>query len=295
MHGRKFSLLNRSYLLPVDEDEIQRSDLLHRLVKFILNGRIYCGPVKENLQFGPYRKVLDLGTGRGSWAVELSDLLPWVRVTGVDIVPIQLTEVPPRCQFEIWDLNSDEMPYMKGTLDLIHARYVHDGIRNYAGFLKKVGHLLRPGGLVLLIEPDLRQFANGKSESEYTSGSGPCGWFTLWETYRSCLFMLGIDVTVPQRFKELLENTGLFDNINVFEAVIPVGFHPTDERVLTVGELQWMAHDLLLPALKPMFVRLGLLESRVDRMIQEAQRDLYSSDFELSGRLHIVHATRRES
>lgn len=69
--------------------------------------------------------------------------------------------------------------------------------------------------------------------------------------------------------------------------------HTTDRRVLTVGQLQWMAHDLLLPALKPMFMHVGLLESRVDRMIKEAQKDLYSGDFELSGRLHIAYATRR--
>ncbi|KAJ7774545.1 S-adenosyl-L-methionine-dependent methyltransferase [Mycena maculata] len=293
MHGRKFSFLNESYLLPVDEDEIQRSDLLHRLIKFIFNGRIYCGPVRETLQFGDYRNVLDLGTGKGSWAVELSEEFCWVRVAGVDVVPIQFTEVPPRCRFEIWDINTYDMPYEDGHFDLIHARFVHEGIRDYPGFLRQVGRLLRPGGMVILIEPDLWQFADGKPEREFTFGSGPRAWFLIWETYRGCLSMLGIDTTVPQQFKRLLEETDLFDNINVHEGIIPVGFNHTEPTALTVGQLQWMAHDLLLPALKPMFVHLGILESRVDRMIQEAQRDLYSSDFELSSHLHIVWATRR--
>jgi hypothetical protein len=66
-----------------------------------------------------------------------------------------------------------------------------------------------------------------------------------------------------------------------------------DSSLLTVGQLQWMAYDLLLPALKPMFVHLGLLESRVDRIIKDAQKDLYHTHFELSSHIHIAYATKR--
>ncbi|KAJ7709850.1 S-adenosyl-L-methionine-dependent methyltransferase [Mycena rosella] len=294
MHGRKFNALNTTYLLPADAEEIKRSSLLHRLIQFIFDGRIYVGPVKETLQFGPYRQVLDLGTGKGFWAVDLCEEFSWVYVTGVDVAPVQFTEVPERCRFEIWDINTLDMPYEDGTFDLIHARYVHTGIHDYPHFLQQVGRLLRAGGLVILIEPDLRQFADGKPEIEYTFGSGPRGWFTLWETYRSCLVSLGIDVTVPHRFKTLLEETGLFESVVWHEGRIPIGFGPQDPRILTIAQLQWMAYDLLLPALKPMFLHLGLLESRVDRIIKEAQADLYHSNFELSSRLHIAYALRRD-
>ncbi|KAJ6547618.1 S-adenosyl-L-methionine-dependent methyltransferase [Mycena capillaripes] len=260
LHGRKFNVLNPTYLLPVDDDEIQRCSLLHRLIKFIFDGKIFVGPLKETLQFGEYRQVLDLGTGKGFWAVELCDLLPWVYVTGVDVAPIQFQEVPSRCRFDVWDINTYDMPYEDGVFDLIHARDVNTGIRDYPRFLRQVAR-----------------------------------WFTLWETYRSCLVLLGVDITVPQRFKQLLEETGLFENIEVFEGVIPVGFYPEDAGMLTVGQLQWMAHDLLLPALKPMFIHLGLLESRVDRIIKDAQYDLYHTDFKLSGHLHVAHAKRKEN
>jgi ubiquinone/menaquinone biosynthesis C-methylase UbiE len=50
------------------------------------------------------------------------------------------------------------MPYEDGYFDLIHARAVHTGIRDYPRFLGQVARILRPGGLVILIEPDLRQF-----------------------------------------------------------------------------------------------------------------------------------------
>lgn len=69
--------------------------------------------------------------------------------------------------------------------------------------------------------------ADGKPEIEYTFGSGPRGWFTLWETYRTCLVSLGIDATVPQSLKSLLENTDLFENIVAYEGNIPVGSYPS--------------------------------------------------------------------
>ncbi|KAJ7218984.1 S-adenosyl-L-methionine-dependent methyltransferase [Mycena haematopus] len=302
MHGRSFNNWNPTYLLPADNDEIQRSNLLHRLIQFIFSGRIYVGPTKEVLQFGPYRQALDLGTGRGDWVVDLCDEFSWVFATGVDIVPIQYQDVPARCRFELWDINMQDMPYGDACFDLIHARAVHTGIHDYASFLSQIARMMRPGGLVILIEPDLTQYpttdcqADGKPENAYTFGSGPRGWFTLWETYRSCLSVLGVDVRVPQHLKELLEATGLFEDIEHSEAIIPVGFYHKHKGPLTVGQLQWMAFDLLLPALKPLFLSLGMLEFRADRIIKDAQTDLYysNSDWKLSSHMHIVHARRNE-
>jgi len=165
-----------------------------------------------------------------------------VFVTGVDLIPIQFKEVPARCRFEIWDINTYDMPYEDAYFDLIHARDVHTGIRDYPRFLAQIGRILRPGGLVILIEPDLTQYADGKPELEWTFGSGPRGWFTLWETYRSCLSLLGVDVTVPQRLKQLLEETGLFENIEDFRGVIPVGFYPEGE-----AEKRWKEIDTDCP------------------------------------------------
>ncbi|KAF8212182.1 S-adenosyl-L-methionine-dependent methyltransferase [Mycena galopus ATCC 62051] len=296
LHGRRFNKLNPTYLLPADDDEIHRYALMHRLIKFIFKGGIYVGPTREVLQFGPYRQVLDLGTGRGEWAVDLCDEFSYVFVTGVDIVPIQLQYVTWN-RFEIWDMNTPWMPYEDACFDLVHARDVLTGIRDYPLFLDQIARILRPGGLVILIEPDFTQYADGKPEAAYTLGSGPQGWFTLWETYRSCLSILGIDVTVPPRLRQLVEVSDLFEDIVDHRGDIPVGFYHDHKGLLTVGQLQWMAYDLLLPALKPMFVSLGMLESRVDRIIKDAQTDLYhsNSDFKFSSHLHIVHARRKDN
>ena len=97
-------------------------------------------------------------------------------------------------------------------------------IRNYPRFLHEIARLLRPGGLVLLIEPDLNPAPSPTSSDQVPVSMH--GWSTLWETYRTCLRRQGIDITVPQRLSDLLSATGAYENIVVRDGNIPVGFWP---------------------------------------------------------------------
>lgn len=96
--------------------------------------------------------------------------------------------------------------------------------------------MLRPGGLVILIEPDSEPVADGKSATELTrSGqpSGMRGWFTLWEAYRKCLRDLGVDVNVPPELANLVAMTGVFDKIVSQEGNVPIGFWPKGKWLTT--------------------------------------------------------------
>lgn len=97
-------------------------------------------------------------------------------------------------------------------------------IRNYPRFLHEIARILRPGGLVLLIEPDLNPAPSCTSSDRVPVSMH--GWSTLWETYRTCLRRQGIDITVPQRLSDLLAATGAYENIVVRDGNIPVGFWP---------------------------------------------------------------------
>ena len=136
------------------------------------------------------------------------------------------------------------------------------------------------------------------------------GWNTLWRMYRECLRRQGIDVTVPQRLQELLAATQAFENVVTHDGNIPVGFWPEgnfdvviklsvkhslveDEQQLTVGQLQWLDYDLLIPAFRPLFLSSGISESHVDRIVAEAQRDLYYPPVPLYAHIHVVYAEKR--
>lgn len=54
-----------------------------------------------------------------------------------------------------------------------------------------------------------------------------------------------------------------------------------------------MDYELFLPALRPFFLTCELPETRVDKLISEAQQVLYHPEARLMARLNIVHASRR--
>lgn len=291
--NRKLNALSSVYLLPCDDEEIKRYELHHRMMQFLFNGN-YIGPVKEVLnRVGHHRRVLDLGTGAGHWAIDVADEFPRAEVIGVDLAPIQPRNVPPNCTFELCDIDQGLCDYPDDHFDLIHARSIHTGIRKYSKLIREIYRLLAPGGIVILIEPDLTPLADGKSPSHILDSTalGISNWFALWETYKSCLNKAGIDITVPQRMSDMLAMRD-FENVFKREANVPVGFWPTDPEHLTVGQLNWMAYDILLPGLRPFFLSSGLSPAKVDKLIADAQNDLYHPSVNLSTRIHIVHAQK---
>ncbi|EIW85136.1 S-adenosyl-L-methionine-dependent methyltransferase [Coniophora puteana RWD-64-598 SS2] len=310
IHGRRFNVLNDRYMLPSDEEEVRRSELQHRMLQFLFSGKNYVGPVDTLLstpredQSRP--RVLDLGTGGGFWQVhiltltrrrlDLADEFPGAEIIGVDLAPIQPRDVPANCTFELCDLDQWYLPYPTGHFEVVHARFMHTGVGNYARFLHEIARMLRPGGLVILIEPDTEPLADGKSASELRrtgQPSGMRGWFTLWEEYRQCLREKGIDVDVPPQLANLLASTGAFEQIVSQEGNIPIGFWPKDPVALSIGQLAWMNYDMMLPAMKPLLISAGKREWEAKKLIEEAHQDLYYPLVRASTRLHIVYAVKK--
>lgn len=66
----------------------------------VLEGRLHLAPFSER---NPPKRVLDVATGTGDWAVEMGDEYPTAYVEGIDLSPIQPQSVPPNVRFYIQD------------------------------------------------------------------------------------------------------------------------------------------------------------------------------------------------
>ncbi|THH20705.1 hypothetical protein EW146_g734 [Bondarzewia mesenterica] len=294
VNGRRCNVLNDRYIFPADDDELkeQRFELFHRMLNFVLDGKNYVGPVQDVLsperavESGEKLRVLDMGTGGGLWAIDMADEFPHVEVTGVDLAPLQ-----PR--FELCDLDRSCLPYPSNSYDVVHARNMHAGIHNYPHFLHELTRILRPGGVLILIESDLRPIADGKLTSS-PSKSGIPGWCALADAFRNALTMRGVDVSVPERMANMLADLDVhYDVVRQQQADVPIGFWPKDPTLLTVGQLAWMNWDLLLLAARPLLLSSGLPEWQVKNLIAEAQRDLYHPLVHIASRFYVVHAIKR--
>ncbi|ETW85877.1 hypothetical protein HETIRDRAFT_438488 [Heterobasidion irregulare TC 32-1] len=300
VHGRRCNSLNDRYLFPADEEELKRFELSHRMLQFVLEGKNYVGPVERVLSpagrgdDSEELQVLDLGTGGGLWAIDMADEFPHVQVTGVDLAPMQPRLVPPNCTFELCDLDRYCLPYPSNSYDVVHARYMHTGIHNYPLFLHELTRILRPGGVLILIESDLRPIADGKPALS-PAKSGIPGWCALADAFRRALARRGVDATVPERMAHMLSDLfgAHYDVVRQQQADIPIGFWPKDPTLLAVGQLAWMNWDLLLLATRPLLLSSGIPEWQVKSLIEEAQRDLYHPLVHIASRLYVVHAIKR--
>lgn len=108
----------------------------------------------QNLGIEPGWKCLELGTGAGSILKWMSDLVGSEgRVVGIDknikFIEAIAAEQINKIAGDILDVELEIDDF-----DLIHARYVLIHIKQSARVIEKLIKLLKPGGLLILEEPD---------------------------------------------------------------------------------------------------------------------------------------------
>ncbi len=64
-NGRRYHAFREGeYLIPNDEKEQDRLDLIHHVFRLVLGGALFRAPIPPTVQ-----RVLDMGTGTGIWAI----------------------------------------------------------------------------------------------------------------------------------------------------------------------------------------------------------------------------------
>ena len=147
-NGRRYhSYREGMYLLPNDEPEQDRQDLLHHVRNLVLHGRLFRAPLSDDIQ-----RILDIGTGTGIWAIDAADSFPSAEVIGTDLSPIQPSWVPPNCRFIVDDAEADWLYSRSQPFDYIHARDMGGAIADWPRLLAQSFQHLRPGGWIELCE-----------------------------------------------------------------------------------------------------------------------------------------------
>ncbi|KAJ0107682.1 hypothetical protein J7T55_010288 [Diaporthe amygdali] len=134
------------YLLPNDEIEQERLDLQHHTFKIFLDGKLHIAPLVYP------RRVLDVGTGTGIWAIEMAQEYPGSTVIGTDLSPIQPAMVPSNCSFEIGDAEEADWGFDE-PFDYIHARAMVTCFKDGRSIVQHIYDNLAPGGYFELQDP----------------------------------------------------------------------------------------------------------------------------------------------
>lgn len=114
---------------------------MHHLFKLLTGGHLHRAPIPASP-----RRILDIGTGTGIWALEMAEDHPQADIIGTDLSPIQPSWAPPNCRFFIDDVESDWTFSPAERFDYIHARSMGGGIADWPRLLRQSYQHLRPGG-----------------------------------------------------------------------------------------------------------------------------------------------------
>ncbi|KAK5042937.1 hypothetical protein LTR84_011993 [Exophiala bonariae] len=149
-NGRRYHAYREgNYLLPNDEKEQERLDMMHHICRMAIGGAIFRAPLHESLRV---QRVLDMGCGTGLWTITFADDWPEAVVIGTDLSPIQPSWVPPNCKFYVDDIEREWTYPPAERFDYIHGRALLGSISDWRKLFSNAFNNLNPGGILEIQE-----------------------------------------------------------------------------------------------------------------------------------------------
>jgi SAM-dependent methyltransferase len=146
LHGRRYC---KDYYMPNDEDEQTRLQMLNGVYYSLFGHRLTTVPLTNP------KKILDIGTGTGEWAMAMGDEYPETEVIGTDIAKIQPGAAPLNVFFEIDDAEEEHgWTWADDEFDFIHFRYMCGAFTSWDHIYRQTFKHLKPGGWIEVIDFD---------------------------------------------------------------------------------------------------------------------------------------------
>lgn len=224
-NGRTYHAFRRGkYAIPNDEKEQERMDIHYHAIRLCFDEKHWICPLDRP------RRILDVGTGTGIWAIDVADDFPDSQVVGIDLSPIQPTAVPPNLEFQVMD--ADETWTFSEPFDLVHTRLMNGfSIKDWEFFYSEAFKCMMPGAWVENQEFDLDFPSDDDTRPD---PSAVISWRDLWE---EGIQKAGLTSRCqPQLMQQQMRAAG-FVNVSVRAYKLPMGPWAKNKRLRQAGLL----------------------------------------------------------
>lgn len=278
--------------MPNDETELTRLNIIHQIYLILQEGRLTLAPVPSNAP-----RILDIGTGPGDWAIEMSAEYPNATIIASDLGVFDsgLGHVSiPNVDFQLADAQS-EWTYHE-PFDLIHIRGLSGAFTDWPAVYRQALTHLKPGGYIEVADTD--PAGDTITIEEKDSGSSSDGSTPHLHTYSSALRAAGHESGYPRDLhhlsKEVLTEAG-FDDVSIVEREFPIGLWPQDPRDKCIGKMALIAllEGLEAHALRPL-TRSGYTPQTAQELCEKVQEEVLAAE-KITARVRIVTGRKPSS
>ena len=219
-----------SQVLPNDQPEQDRLDILHDIERVLMNYTPTLAPLHNP------RRILDIGSGTGAWAYDMADAFPTATVTGLDLTPPSPKHWHPSCRFEVDDAEDSWSGTYPTDHDLVHVRYMLGSIVSWPRLLRQAFDHTSPGGWIEIIETPI---------GIYSSSIVPPAIASYFNNLNRVFVILNRDIQPDmEQIQCMLEEAGWTDvQMRVDRLPIGTGGNLTGDRKMeAIGALTRKAH-----------------------------------------------------
>lgn len=250
--------------MPNDEAEQIRLAITHQAYMFGLDDQLTLGLIPRSA-----KRILDVGTGTGDWAITVGERFPGAEIIATDITHAFL---PPSCPSNVFfelDDAQNEWAYNK-PFDFIHMRNLSGAFSNWSAVYAEVSKNLRPGGIFEIIDRGLIQFKKETPNSNTSIFNG---------AIQSAADKSGRALDLNHLKKPTFDSAGLsVVKSRVFE--VPLGTYDANPQKKVTGKMAMIAalEGLEALSLRLLTKHLGWKEEDVKGLCSKVQEEIRRPD-----------------
>lgn len=298
-YGRKLNNSSEIYRLPADEEELDRLNKQQKMFIEIMGKYPPCLPgILQDDVPGEPKACLDLGCGSGAWIMELARDYPSSLALGIDLAPKQSTTMPDNCSVEVDDINLG-LEHFYGKFNVVHAQLISSGIKNYEKLVDDISCVLRPAGLMHILEFDFHVYdhmpdgAHRRCDLDTSDIAGP--WFARWMIFANMAIRKagGHPDAATHLRRWTAEHPDLGDVVS-HDYWIPVSPHSTFNVFQRHIGVQ-MREDVtsFLKSGRPLLLGNGVSEQIVDELQRNAEHELRTAALPQYIRVQSVYCRKK--